>query len=191
MAAESPSASESSLPAPDPTLDHFARLGLEPRFDVDRDAIETAYLELSRRFHPDRFAGGSSSDRRKAMEHASMINEAYQTLRAPVRRAEYLVRLGGIDLDSSDPETGAPKPSQEFLMEMLERREQLDEALAADRPDYEGLRDGVEDEIDERIDAAVEALEGGDVKRAAFELMTRRYLQRYLDEIEGAEGGRD
>ncbi len=187
MAAESPSPSERDLPPPDPSLDHFARLGLESRFDVSRDALERAYLELSRRFHPDRFATAGSQTRRRAMEASSLLNEAYKTLRDPVSRAEYLVRLGGTDLDSTDPKRGAPAPEQAFLVEMLERRERLERVLGDGADALSALRDEVERELDECLDAAVRALSGGLTREAAFELMTRRYLQRYLDEIEAAE----
>jgi molecular chaperone HscB len=186
VAAESPSLSDSHLPPADPSLDHFARFGLERGCRVSRDALETTYLELSRRFHPDRFAAADPRTRRMAMEHASLVNEGYRTLRDPVRRAEYLVRLGGIDLDSSDPETGAPRPDQSFLIEMLERREHLED-LRGNADALAELRDEVEAEAEAELDRAVSALDGSDVRGAAFALMSRRYLARFLDEIEAAE----
>jgi molecular chaperone HscB len=191
VAAASQSTSDPSLEALDPTLDHFARLGLERSFGIGREAIESAYLDLSRRYHPDRFAAGTSGERRLAMEHSSLLNEAYRTLRGPVTRAEYLVRLGGIDLDSSDPQGGAPRPDQAFLMEMLERREELGEHLEQGGEPLESARESTEAELDELLDRAVEALVGGDIRAAAVELMKRRYIQRYLDEIEAAQGEGD
>lgn len=185
MAAESPSLSDSTLPPADPSLDHFARLGLEREYGISRDGLETAYLDLSRRFHPDRFASGETHVRRVAMEHASLINEAYRTLRDPIRRAEYLVRLAGVDLDSSDPSSGAPRPDQAFLLDMLERRERLD-SLRANPDALDALRDEVEVEAEAALDRAITALETADVAAAAFALMSRRYLARYLDEVEAA-----
>lgn len=182
MAAESRSAS-SSLEAFDATLDHFARFGLARRWQLDRDALEDRYLEVSQRVHPDRHANADAATRRAALEHSAALNEGYAILRDGVRRAEYLVKLGGIDLDSSDPQTGAPHPEQSFLIEMIERREQLDDATQ----DALGeLRDEVEAELEATLDRAIAALQLGDVRAAAAALVHRRYLQRFLTEIDTA-----
>jgi len=118
------------------------------------------------------------------MERSAAVNEAYKTLRDPVSRAEYLVKLGGVDLDSSDPETGAPSMGQAFLVEMIERREQVAEARAKGRTALVELGGAVDDEIDELMDAVQSQLAAGDTNAAAQTLVVRRYLQRLLDEIE-------
>jgi molecular chaperone HscB len=203
VAAESQSASEEGgasikpeLEAFDATLDHFARFGLARRWQLDRDALEDRYLEASRRVHPDRHANADAATRRAALEHSAAINEAYRVLRDGVRRAEYLVKLGGIDLDSSDPKTGAPHPEQSFLIEMIERREQLEDSTDEDALDE--LRDEVESELEGTLDRAIAALQfdhgsdhgsdqgRGDVRAAAAALVHRRYLQRFLTEIDAA-----
>lgn len=164
--------------------DHFARLGLPRRHALDRDALEHAYLQRAQQVHPDRFAGGSSAERRVAMEQSAALNEGYRILRDPVRRAEYLCRLGGIDLDRSDPVGGAPAMSQAFLVEMIERREAVAEARAAGPAALDALRDGVEAELDDALDRAVEALAQERTLDAARALVERRYLQRLLDELD-------
>lgn len=191
MAAESQSAS-SSLEAFDATLDHFARFGLARRWQLDRDALEDRYLEVSRRVHPDRHANADAATRRAALEHSAALNEGYAVLRDGVRRAEYLVKLGGIDLDSSDPKTGAPHPEQSFLIEMIERREQLEHLIetGADEDALDELRDDVQAELESMLDRAIAGLqfdhERGDVRAAAAALVHRRYLQRFLSEIDAA-----
>jgi molecular chaperone HscB len=186
VAAENQSASEAAgLPAFDPSLDHFARLGLERRWAIDRNALEDGYLARSRVAHPDRFATADSATRRNAVESSSALNQAYRTLRDGVARAEYLVKLGGIDLDSSDPQTGAPHPEQALLIEMIDRRERLAE-LREVPGKAAALREEVEGEIDEIFDRAVAALDADDVRAAAAALVHRRYLARFLDEIDSA-----
>lgn len=172
MAAASRSASEP---------DHFARLGLDRGFALDREALENAYLERASQAHPDRVVGASSDIRRAAMEDSAAINVAYRVLRDPVARAEYLIGLAGIDLDSSDREGGAPHPEQAFLIEMIERRDQLDHASA---DQLAALREGVEAELDAVFDTALAALDAGETSKAALALVHRRYLQRFLDEID-------
>ncbi|PRQ09972.1 Fe-S protein assembly co-chaperone HscB [Enhygromyxa salina] len=167
----------------DPALDHFARLGLDRAWRLDRSALEDAYLARSRRYHPDRHAVADASTRRAALEHSSAINEAYQVLRDRVRRAEYLVKLAGVDLDSSDPQTGAPHPEQSFLIEMIERRERLEAVTAGGEAALEQLREEVDDELEQVFDAGVAALERGDTGAAAGAFVHRRYLQRFSDEV--------
>jgi molecular chaperone HscB len=183
VAAENQSASEpvELLEPFDPSLDHFARLGLERGWKLDRDALERRYLERSRRYHPDRFVGADSGTRRAALEHSSAVNTGYRTLRDPVARAEYLVKLGGIDLDSSDPHTGAPRPEQAFLIEMIERRDELEDASPAK---LDALREQLEAEMDEVFDRALAALARGDARTAAAALVHRRYLDRFLHELD-------
>ncbi len=152
------------------------------RFEIDPAVLEREYLQRAAAVHPDRVAGGTSSQRREAMERSAKVNEAYRTLRDPVRRAEYLVKLGGIDLDSSDPVGGAPSMDQAFLVEMIERRELVEQARASGTLDE--LRAKVEDELDAVFDEAVARLREGDVQAAARGLVERRYLQRLLDEID-------
>lgn len=183
-----PSASD-PLAAVDLGADYFAVFGLPPRYAVDRDELEARYLERAQAVHPDRFAAEDSAKRREAMERSALVNEAYRVLRDPVRRAEYLVRLGGIDLDSSDPRGGAPGMDQAFLLEMIERRENLEAAREAGLAALDDLRDGVDDEAAGILEAAIAELGRGDVHRAARSLVVHRYLQRLLDEIEAASEG--
>jgi molecular chaperone HscB len=197
VAAENPSPSEAldpdratSSPGPfDPSLDHFARFGLERRWTVDRDALERRYLERSRQVHPDRFVGADSGTRRAALEHSSALNSGYRILRDPVARAEYLVKLGGLDLDSSDPQTGAPHPDQAFLIDMIERRERLAEIResGSDTLDaLDDLQDEIEAELEAVLDRALAALEREDIRAAAAALVHRRYLDRFITEVQAA-----
>jgi molecular chaperone HscB len=164
--------------------DHFATLGLPVGYDLDRGELERSYLALQQLHHPDRAVGGTVAEQRGALERSAAINEGYRVLRDPVRRAEYLCKLAGIDLDSSDPLRGAPKMDQPFLLEMIERRDALHEAEGP--AGREVLREGVEAELDQALDAAVTELRRGAPDLAARALVRRRYFRRLLDEIDGA-----
>jgi len=153
--------------------DYFGLFGLDRRWRVDRGEVERRYLELSQQHHPDNAVGQSAAVQRAAMERSSHINAAYRVLRDPVLRAEYLVKLGGVDLDSSDPRTGAPHPTQAFLLEMIDLRERLEE----------GRADDVEARAEAALDAAIASLERGEVRAAAEHLVARRYFARFLDEV--------
>lgn len=120
------------------------------------------------------------------MERSAAINEGYRILRNPVQRAEYLCKLAGVDVDSSDAKGGAPKMDQAFLIEMIERREQVAEAREGGDDALRSLRGRVDDEAEEVFDAAVDALEEEQIDTAAQGLVRRRYLQRLLDELDHA-----
>ena len=114
----------------DPGKNYFELFGLPVTFDVDVDDLASRYREMQRSVHPDRFANASDQDRRLSLQMTALINEAFQTLKDPVRRGRYLLGLRGVDL--GDETDTAMDPA--FLMEQMELREQLDEVTQADNP---------------------------------------------------------
>jgi len=91
--------------------------------DIDLAKISDTNRELQKSVHPDRFAQASEHDRRIAMQQTSLINEAFQTLKDPVARIQYMLKLKGVDMDSETDTTmdGA------FLMQQMEFREAIAE----------------------------------------------------------------
>jgi molecular chaperone HscB len=166
--------------------DHFATFGLPPSFAIDTAALEATYLELQRTHHPDHAAAGTEAERRGASLRSAAINEAYRVLRDPVRRAELLCRMGGIDLDVNDAERGAPTMPQSFLIDMIERREALAESKGRGFAALDALREEVVRELDGALQRAGEALAARDIRTAAIALVERRYFQRLVDEIDAA-----
>lgn len=101
---------------------HFALFELQPDFDVEPDGLSERYRELARKVHPDRFADAGASEQRQALEQSANLNEAYQTLKSPTRRARYLLMLRGRELPL---ETTVQDPG--FLMQQMQWREELEE----------------------------------------------------------------
>src|SRR5689334_17199145 len=108
-------------------MDPFLTLGVERRYDLDLKAAEKRHRELSRELHPDRHLQDPPDLKAQALSRAVEVNEAWRALRDPVKRAEALFTAAGLEVG----ETREPKPSPELLMDMMERREELEEAKAA------------------------------------------------------------
>ncbi|MDB5999704.1 MAG: Fe-S protein assembly co-chaperone HscB [Rhizobacter sp.] len=104
--------------------DDFELFGLPRRFEQDRSDIDTRWRTLQGEVHPDRFAGQGASAQRLAMQWAVRVNEAYQRLKDPLRRAAYLCELNGAPIEA---ENNTAMPT-EFLMQQMEWREALDDA---------------------------------------------------------------
>ena len=123
---------------------YFDLFGLSPAFRFDVAGLDHAYRQLQIEVHPDHFANGSDAERRMALQSSARVNEAYRALKDPVQRAQYLLRLHGIET-VSETDTALP---MEFLERQLERREQAADAQAAgDVHAMSALLAGARDEI--------------------------------------------
>jgi len=104
--------------------DHFSLFGLPSRFDLDAQALESAWRTVAAQVHPDRYATASPAERRVAMQWAARANEAYRQLRDPLLRARYLCEQAGVDLQTESNTS----MDTAFLMQQMTWREMMDEA---------------------------------------------------------------
>ncbi|WP_163937396.1 co-chaperone HscB [Paraferrimonas sp. SM1919] len=79
-------------------MNYFEIFGLEQTFNIDLGQLSKHYLELQKSVHPDKFANGSEAEQRFAMQKAAQINDAFERLKSPIKRAEHLIELAGIEL---------------------------------------------------------------------------------------------
>jgi len=108
--------------------DDFELFGLERRFRQDRAVLDARWKDLQREAHPDRFSAQGSAAQRVAMQWSVRINEAYQRLKDPLKRAAYLCELNGAQVNA---ENNTAMPAS-FLMQQMTWREELDEADSAE-----------------------------------------------------------
>jgi molecular chaperone HscB len=106
---------------------HFKLFGLTEGFALHQDELDRVYRRLQAEVHPDRFTHASENERRMSMQWAMHVNEAYQTLKKPLKRAGYLLSLHGID---PKIETNTSMP-HDFLAAQMEWREAIEEANEA------------------------------------------------------------
>ncbi|MEZ2739501.1 Fe-S protein assembly co-chaperone HscB [Comamonas jiangduensis] len=108
--------------------DDFELMGLPRQFALDRAMLDERWKELQKQTHPDRFAGEGGVAQRVAMQWSVRINEAYQRLKHPLKRAAYLCELFGVSVRAED-NTAMPT---DFLIQQMEWREALEEATRED-----------------------------------------------------------
>ena len=104
----------------------FELFGLPTAFELDRSQIDLQWKSLQREAHPDRFASEGAAAQRIAMQWSVRINEAYNRLKDPLKRAAYLCELNGAAVNA---ENNTNMPSA-FLMQQMEWREALDACKA-------------------------------------------------------------
>ena len=160
---------------------HFELFGLTPAYALDLEKLDSAYRDIQARIHPDKFAHAGDAERRASMQMTTQVNEAYRTLKSPLRRAVYLLELNGIDV-AFETDTAMPK---DFLMEQMELRERLEEAKSSSALDSirEKLlkqRQKLEKEIAEQIDSKKSVQ---DAKPLVRKLM---FFDRLAEEVDDA-----
>ncbi|MBV7315159.1 co-chaperone HscB [Shewanella sp. NIFS-20-20] len=112
-------------------MNYFELFALPVNFAIDKQSLSERYRELQRTVHPDTFSAGSEQDKRIALQRTAQVNDAYQTLRHPVSRAEHMLLLKGQDIQH---ETTTVK-DMAFLMQQMTWREALAEIPSAQVPE--------------------------------------------------------
>lgn len=159
--------------------DDFELFGLVQRFAQERSAIDARWKELQREAHPDKFAAQGAAAQRVAMQWSVRINEAYQRLKDPMRRAAYLCELRGAPIRAED-NTAMPAA---FLVQQMEWRESLEEARAV--PELDALDDGVQQARRAALARCEQLLDQQqDPAGAAREVRALMFIARFADDIE-------
>jgi molecular chaperone HscB len=162
--------------------DYFALFQLKPQFKIDRQALESAYLTVQQKVHPDMHAQASDSDKRVSMQLSALANSAYRTLMNPIQRGLYMCGRNGVD---PQLETNTAMPAQ-FLMQQMEWRETLDDVR--DQPskldelykEVEQTRANLLKEVETSIDGA------NDFELAAKQLRALLFIDKFSAELEDA-----
>lgn len=154
--------------------DYFSAFGLSPSFDIDPADLEKRYFLAQREFHPDRMVSKSVQSRAMAISRSMTLNSAYEALKSPLKRAQYLLSLHGIKIDSI-------KPSQVLLMENMELREQLLEATVID--ELVALEQHNHKDIENVVQQLSQVFRGGKFSLAGNLVMRLSYLAKMSEEI--------
>jgi molecular chaperone HscB len=119
---------------PPPGGDYFSVFSLKPRLNLDVAELEHEFHRLSRRLHPDRFARAEENEREWSLADTALLNDAYRTLKDPIRRTEYLLKLEGAEIGEEHSGKERKDPSRvpaDLLEEVFELNMQLEEMRMA------------------------------------------------------------
>jgi len=154
---------------------------LPAQFDLDPQTIERAFFDRSKELHPDRFANAPAAERVAALSRSRALNDAYQTLKKPVQRAEYLLVRAGVTIGDNE------RLDPEFLMEILELREELADARAGKRTsEIEKLCADMKARRRTALDSLTPLFANNDLAAIKEQLILLRYIDRYLEECDSA-----
>lgn len=157
----------------------FELFGLPQRFAQDSAAMAERWKAMQRQAHPDRFAAEGATAQRAALQWSVRINEAYQRLKDPVKRATYLCELLGAPINA---ESNTAMPS-EFLVEQMEWREALDDAEGEDA--LEELSERVLARRKEMLARIGQLLDlEGDAPAAAQQVRALMFVERFAGDVQ-------
>jgi molecular chaperone HscB len=157
----------------------FELFDIAPRFALDRTALDARWRALQGEVHPDKFAIEGAAAQRVAMQWAVRVNEAYQRLKDPVKRAAYLCELNGAPIEA---ENNTAMPAA-FLMQQMEWRESLDDAATVAQVE------ALADEVSSHHHAALRELESTlddkrDFAAAAQQVRALMFSERFAHDID-------
>ena len=203
---------------PPPSGDYFSIFDLSPHLNLDVAALESEFHRLSRKLHPDRFARAAENEKEWSLGGTALLNDAYRTLKDPITRTEYLLKLRGAEIGEEhsgkkrrDGEMGAARVPADLLEEVFDLNMQLEEmrmahkmgeeedpglkqSLIAAKKKYVGLRE----EVDRNLRAQWDLWDNGDegTRPAAQKAMValldrRRYLSNLVRDVSDTLEGKD
>ena len=186
---------------PPHAINYFSVFGLVPVLNLDLGMLEHQFHKLSRKLHPDRFARATAEEKEWSLAQSSLLNDAYRTLKEPIARTRYLLRLHSAEIGEEFAGKDKKDPSRapaDLLEEVFELNMQLEELRMGDED--AGLKQslsearrkflGLEDEVDGQLRAQWTAWDEGDAatREAAQKNMValldrRRYLSNLVREV--------
>lgn len=162
---------------------YFSVFELPSTFVVDEARLSARYRDLQSTVHPDRFVTASDAEKRAAMDQAVLVNDAYNTLRDPVKRAMYLLWLKNVN-GMEEKNTSMP---HDFLVEQIEWREAIADAkLKEDVDRLDEMNTELQSILASMGSTFAAAYEGGHLPTATTLARKMRFIQKLIEEVDVA-----
>jgi molecular chaperone HscB len=190
---------------PPPGGDYFSVFGLVPRLDLDLGMLEHEFHHLSRKLHPDRFARARENEKQWSLADTALLNDAYRTLKDPIHRTEYLLKLHGAEIGEEHSGSDRKDPSRvpaDLLEEVFDLNMQLEEMRMARKmgesdpnlqqslSEAKKRFDGLLDDVDRDLRTQWQVWDEGDeaAREVAQKIMVslldrRRYLSNLVRDV--------
>lgn len=164
------------------TSNFFEMFDVPVAYEVDLDKVGQRHRDLQKTVHPDKFVNGSDLEKRISMQKTSLINEAFNTLRQPVDRAIYLLKLKGVDLNLENETT----MDADFLMEQIEMREALSDVRSKDDPlsELDDFSRQIKAKMKSMMDGFSSAYENGKLDDAREWIRKMQFMQKAKKEVD-------
>ena len=166
-------------------MNYFELFDLVPSFELDASQLALQYRQLQQQYHPDRYAAAPEAEQLQALQQASTVNAAYQTLKDPLSRAEYLLMLQGLDIRGEQQTLQDP----EFLIQQLSWREELEALREAADPEAQipVFEQRISSEHNRLMLQLQQALESAELPLAADRIRKLKFVRKLRDELSRLE----
>ncbi len=160
---------------------YFELFGLDLEFNIDLKQLHSEQQRLQAIFHPDRFVNASEQEKRLSVQQASWVNEGYETLSNPVKRARYMLQLRGLELNDESETTS----DTVFLMEQIAIREEIDECRSNADPlsCCNHIATKLRSRADQFGSEFVASFNEGNLEAARLNSRKMQFVQRILDQL--------
>lgn len=150
-------------------------------YQIDLDKIQHRYRDLQKAVHPDKFVNASDQEKRISMQQTSWLNEAFNTLKQPVERAIYLLKLKQVDINMESETT----MDMAFLMEQMEMREALSNVRTKDDPlsELDGFSAQVKNKMQTLVEGFSSSYEADQLDDAKEWIRKMQFVQKAKNEI--------
>ena len=171
-------------------MNYFDLFNVVPAFDIDTALLAERYRELQRAVHPDKFANDTEQQKLLSVQRTAQINDGYQTLKNPIRRAQHMLSLRGIELSH---ETTTLKDGA-FLMQQMEWREALEDIQHSSDPQdsidelYESFS-AYESKLTAKLAELLASEDTADALLAADQIRKLKFMAKLQDELARIEDG--
>jgi molecular chaperone HscB len=162
----------------DLSQNYFQIFNLRQNFSIDLETLTASFQTLQSSYHPDKFVAQNDINSRQAMQVSSLINEAYQALKNPIKRAIYIMQLNGVNLDT-ETDTNM---DIDFLMEQMELRETMD-AIPLDESGLDQI-DGIALTVKKQLKQMMERVESLFEKQAWSEARALLREVQFMNKID-------
>lgn len=150
-------------------LNYFDILGVKFSYNVNNNEVHDKYRQLQKMLHPDRFSNKTEREKQISESLSALLNKAYTTLTHPLKRGLYILQLKGISI----PE-GTTNLNPEFLMEIMERNEEV-ESASNDKEKTIHLMEENKQILQELSKKVADAFDNNDMEKAKEVLVKMKY----------------